>query len=231
MPTFVALKDRVADYLIDVPTKTSSLLGAWINRAQKVAEDRHNFRHMEGEVAAVTVQDQRFLVARPDGWKGIREAPYHLREDGTSKEMAWVPEGTLARRLFSPEGDLSDGAPRYLQDTKEGLLVWPFPDGNSDYLDREYRIRVPFWGYTDHLAADTDENWWTEEAEWYLTFYAAGEGLLFNRDREEATIMFERANGEYQRLVSLDKSTRRNQPRQLVPRVGVYGVAAKPPLR
>lgn len=230
MATFAQLKTRVKDYLIDVPTKTDALVGAWINRAVRVAEEQHNFRHMEALHEATTTVSTRKLDDKPSDWKENREPPYFLREDGSTREMAWSPSGTDMRRQFDVEDTDDQGDPDFLLETETELHVFPFPDGASDWdSDFEYRIKVPYWAYTAELVNDGDTNWFTDKAEWYVTFFAVAEGLLFNRDTQEATLYLERAATEYGRVRTVDKRARALSPRQLVPRVGVFGPARKPP--
>ena len=236
MPTFAELKTRVAGYLIDNPNFTTSLVGAWINKAMDDAEGRHNYRHMKRVLQATTVAEQRKLADLPDDWKAVREAPYYLRDDGSTREMAWAASQHMMRRQFD-EGDATDqGDPRFLlihdeDETGGELLVYPYPDGGSDHPDAEYRIHVPYWAYTAPLVDNNDTNWWTDNWHWYLTFYAAAEGFLANRDTQEATIYIERAEGERTKSVRRSKQQQTKPVRQLVPRQGVYGNGRQPPGR
>lgn len=230
MPTFAELKTRVEGYLIDTPSFTINLVGAWINKAIDDAEGRHNYAHMERTLEATTVVDTRFLAAEPSDWKAPRAAPYFLRDDGSTREMAWGVSRHLMRRQFDEEDTDSDGDPEFLLlDENDGVLVYPFPDGNSDYTDGEYRVRAPYWGYSTMLVADGDTNWWTDNWEWYLTFYAAAEGLLANRDSQEATIYIERAEVERQKSMRRSKQKQVRPVRQIVIRKGVYGQGRQPP--
>lgn len=232
MATFAQLKTRVEGYLIDRVTFTDNLIGDWINKAVREAEERHNYQHMRARLEATTTVDTRLLVAKPSDWKEPqRAAPWFLRNDGSTKEMAWsVP--MQVRRQFA-EGDTDDdGDPELLveaEDDVNNLLVYPYPDGGSDYVDGEYRIKVPYWAFSADLVNDGDTNWFTDNAEWFLTFYAAAEGFLANRDTQEATIYLERAEAERQKTVRVSKRTQAKGPRTLVPSTRVFNRGRRPP--
>ncbi len=235
MATFGTLKTRVAGYLIDNPSFTTALIGDWINKAIDDAEGRHNFRHMKQVFQATTTAGTRKLADLPSNWKEERDPPYALHDDGTTREMAWAASAHMMRRQFATGDTTDDGDPRYLLLHDEGdtseLWVYPFMDGASDYVDGEYRIHVPYWAYSAPLSADGDTNWWTDNWEWYLTFYAAAEGFLANRDTQEATIYIERAEAERQKAVRRSKQQQLKSPNMLVPRRDVYGIGRKPPGR
>jgi hypothetical protein len=229
MPTFAQLQDRVKDYLIDVPSTTSALVSAWLNKALRDAEKVHDFSHMEAEFEASTVENTRLLAAKPDRWKKPREAPYFLRDDGSTREMAWAADRQDMRRQFAEGDEDDDGPPMFLLEKDAELLVYPFPDGDSDHDDGEYRVHVPYWRYSPLLSAGGDTNWFTDNAEWYLTFQAVAEGMIMNRDTDEATLYLERGRDELRRVVTEDKRSRARQPRVLVPRRRVFGFGRQPP--
>lgn len=232
MPTFAQLKTRVEGYLIELPTFTTGLVGDWINKAITDAEGRHNYHHMEATLTATTTVGVRALAAEPSDWKEVREAPFYLTDDGETEEMAWGITRQLMRRQFAEQDTDDDGAPEFLLvDENDGILVYPFPDGSSDYTDGEYRIHIPYWAYSPALVNNNDTNWWTDNWEWFLTFYAAAEGFLANRDTQEATIYLERAEVERQKSRRRDKQRQRKPVHQLVPRRGVYGFGRQPPRR
>lgn len=232
MATFQQLQERVAGYLIDTPAFTSGLVPSWINKAIRDAEDRHNYRHMERVFEATTVAGERVLAARPADWKMAREAPYLLHDDGETKELGWAASREQMRRQFGEDNPQDAAEPRFIMDDAEdGLLVYPLSDSDSDYSDGEYRVRVPYWGYSPALTGGSSTNWWTDNREWYLVFYAAAEGFLANRDTQEATVYLERAEVERQKSVRTNKQQANKPPRVLVPRRGVYGLGRQPPRR
>lgn len=231
MPDFSTLKTRVKDYLIDVPNKTDALVGDWLNRAVVKAEERFDFKHMQVSQDYTTTVDTRVLSATlPSGWKSLRDPPFYTRDDEfvTTQEMGHAVSAHDMRRMYAEE---DDGAPDFLlfDPEDESVKVYPLPDGGSDYDDGEYRITVPYWKYSDTLVNNADTNWFTDNAEWYLVFFAAAEGMLFNRDHEEASLYFQRAQEELSQKVRTNKETQSRRPRMLVPRTGAYGVSRKPP--
>lgn len=230
MATFAQLKTRVKDYLIDVPTKTDALVGDWINRAITKAEERFNFQHMMASQEFTTVEDTRVLSSSlPTRWKSLRDMPFFTEDDSfqATQEIGHATSEGDMRRQYA---ELDDGSPDFLlfSEADDEIQVWPLPDGESDHDDGEYRITVPYWRKTAALANDGDTNWFTDNAEWYVTFFAAAEGFLFNRD-EQAAVFFERANAELAQLVRTNKQTQKRLPRMLVPRRDVYAGARKPP--
>lgn len=237
MSTFAQIKTRVEGYLIDTPAFTVGLVGDWINKAVADAEGRHNYRHMAKTVEFTTAAETRLLGARPADWKearGALEPPFLTYNDGGSRELAWAESATQMRRQFSVDDSLEAGAPKFILDEPEdGLLVYPYSDSKSDYPDLEYRVSIPYWAYSALLVNGGDTNFWTNDTagEWFLTFYAMAEGALANRDTQEATIYFERAEVERKKSVRRSKQQATKPPAQLVIRRGVYGHGRQPPRR
>jgi len=229
MPTFAQLKTRVSGYLIDNPAFTTALVGDWLNKAIDDAEGRHNYSHMERTLTGVTALDTRLVDTRPADWKMARAAPFYLRNDGSTREMSWGITGQMMRRQFAEGDPDEDGDPKFLLEDGDNLTVYPYPDGGSDYTDKEYRIHVPYWGVTPALTGANGTNWWTDNWHWYLTFYAAAEGFLVNRDTTEATIYIERAEAERQKSVRRSKQQQTKPVRMLVPRRDVFGTGRQPP--
>lgn len=218
MSTFAQIKTRVEGYLIDTPAFTVGLVGDWINKAVADAEGRHNYRHMAKTVEFTTAAETRLLGARPADWKearGALEPPFLTYNDGGSRELAWAESATQMRRQFSVDDSLEAGAPKFILDEPEdGLLVYPYSDSKSDYPDLEYRVSIPYWAYSALLVNGGDTNFWTNDTagEWFLTFYAMAEGALANRDTQEATIYFERAEVERKKSVRRSKQQATKPP-------------------
>lgn len=228
MPTFAELKSRVEDYVLDLPSETEALVGEWINKAMREAEERHNFRHMEAEASFTTVEGQRSLGDKPDDWKEARTAPWLLFNDGDSREIAWAASESDMIRTYAVEDADDEGRPEFVLETPDGFEVYPFPDGRSDYSDDEYRVKIPYWARTDNLSGDNDTNWWTDEAHWYLTYAAVAEGMIFNREEERAQTYILKAENELQREVRLDKRSRLPRRLTLTRRGDVYGPGKRP---
>lgn len=228
MPTFAALKTRVENYLLDLPSETQALVGEWINKALREGEERHNFRHMEAEAAFTTVTGQRSLGTKPSDWKEARTAPWLLFNDGESREIAWAASASDMVRTYAVGDAEDEGRPEFVLETAAGFEVYPFPDGQADYPDDEYRVNIPYWARTADLAADADTNWWTDEASWYLTYAAVAEGMIFNREEERAQTYILKAENELQREIRLDKRSRLPRRLTLTPRADVYAPGKRP---
>lgn len=241
MATFLELKNRVKDYLIDVPTKTDTLVGAWINQAIRDAEEMHDYKHMEANVEMLTQAAAGLPTldtAKPSTWKKPREAPYFRRDDGSTREIAWSVNEQDMRRLFAVHDSDDDGEPQFVYlgkaeaeifEVGADFLVHPWPDGDSDWADGEYRINLPHWAYSAALVANADTNFWTNDHEWYVAFQAAAHGLFFNRD-ETATDMFSLAGIHLRKATTLDKRGQRRPPDTLIIRkTGPFGPGRRGP--
>lgn len=210
MPTFGEIKARVGEYMTDLPDSAPTLIGQWINHAARDAMERHNFRFMEATAAFTTSPGQRVLGAIPADWKEARALPWHIDGEGggagaTPREFDWAATETETVRLFGDDSVLDRGAPKMLRQTETQLLIYPFPDDLSRWSDGNYRVRVPYWKYLPDLTGDADTNWFTLNADWYLTHAATASGLTFNRDEQRAAVYLQMAERELRRLISKDK--------------------------
>ena len=127
-------------------------------------------------------------------WKEPRGTPYFLRQDGTARHLDWQPTREYMYRkwapydvnqvgnrgiscwepanlatLFDSSGATSatteaDTHPPDYNLTTMNIEVYPFPDGNSDWSDGNYRVQIPYWGYVPPLLAAADSNWFTVNA-------------------------------------------------------------------
>lgn len=220
MSTFAAIKSRVGRYLIDLPTETNSEIGAWVNRAAKLAQDDHNFRFQEATAEFTTTDGTRLLGSVPSDWKEARAAPWVLEGDSETTEIEWITQSD-AIRLYS-DSALDVGFPRHVMETSTGFDIYPYPDGLSLNGDGEYRVKIPYWKYLPELSGDTDTNWFTDNAEDYLVYLATAEGMVFNRDEERAAVYFTKASEDLMRAVKVDKRSRLPKRITLRPMKGVY---------
>jgi hypothetical protein len=95
--------------------------------------------------------------------------------------------------------------------------IYPIPDGNSDYVDGEYRIKVPYWRYLPALVADGATNWFTENAEEYLVNKATAEAFALDWDENRMAIWEAKADIRYKEAVKQDKLYRVSAVRDFVP--------------
>lgn len=227
---FGELKSEVSAYLLELPSETIPRIGGWLNEAQRKAAERHNFRFMDSTLSADTVAGNRFLANKDPQWKEAGSPPFFMRQDGSTKEIAWAPSETEMLRMFAPdlpqEGNQSPpdtGRPRFILERLTDLQVFPFPDGRSGWNDGEYRLHMPFWKYPEPLVNDGDENWFTRNMAYYLVFYAAGEGFLFNENDTRAQIYMGKAEAEFQSGRRTDKLSKLPDRVTLYPKRDVYG--------
>jgi len=224
MTAFSVLQTDVRNFTLDLPAETDALVPDFIVKAIRDAEVRHNFRYMEAEVALVTTVDTRIVDTVPPLWKARLTDPYVLLDDGTTREFEWAPSASEMIRRYDNDTD-DDGDPEFLFEDQTNFSVYPLPDGDSDYTDGEYRIYVPYYAFSAALSLDTDTNWMTNNMRWYVTYAAAGEACLMNRDSVTASNLLTRAETQFQLGVKQDKKSKATRRLTLAPRRAVYGPA------
>lgn len=222
MADFIALKNEVLAMVIDTPTSVQTYVGAFVNRAIRKLQQKHNFKVMEAEITLTTAQDTRVLGTRPSDWKQARGEPYYLEELGGFRRMMWVSSkrDALARWGNEPDTDTGDPMALYEDDLPGEFNFFPFSDGLSDYSDGEYRITIPYWKYIANLIADTDSNWFTTNAEDWIVFRATAYAFYADHDEQRAQIWMQRAAQEYQDTMLIDKDRRLAETNTLVPHLG-----------
>lgn len=233
MATRGQIKARVKDHIIDLPSETDAEIDGWINYAIRFAMSLHNFRVMEALAPYTTasgnaITSDRVLGVKPVDWKEARADPWLLDGLGGTREISWLTSESEAVRLFSEEDDDDRGAPLAILEEQSGFKVYPASDGNSLHDDGEYRVKLPYWKYLPALEDDPDTNWFTDNAEDYVVWKAASEGMLFNREEERASLWAIKAGtfdertgrftGELRRIVRVDKRSR-------IPRRATIGVS------
>lgn len=207
MPQFSVIKDRVEEYLIDVPTATSLLIDAWVNKAVRDAQDEHNILFMDKTHSFTTALGTRVLGTKAaiGDWKERRALPWLHLGDGDNKEIKWAPSKSEMIRRFTEDDAEDKGQPQFILETETNFEVYPLPDDESLWDDGNHRVKLPYWSYLPALVQDEATNWFTDNADWYLVFQASAHGLLFNRDPQNASTLFQMATQELSRVVRLDK--------------------------
>jgi len=205
---FGQLKSAVQADVIDVPTALVAEVGNLVNRAIRVAQELHNFKCMEATSEYVTVPSTRSLTTLPTNWKASRGLPWTRDDDGTTNEIGWLTDDLDAVRSFSIDPDVDIGAPAYLLETTSSLDLYPFSDSMSDWTDGEYRINVPYWAYLNELSDDSDSNWFTQNAEWFIIWQAASDAIDFNVWAERVQNRQQKAAAELARVIKVDKQNR-----------------------
>lgn len=241
MSTFQTIQDRVTRRVIDLPVAVTAEVPDLINKALRTLQESHNFKVMETETAQLTttVATRPLSAAVPANFKEFRGLPYLVKNDGSTLDLLLAANRAAALDVF-PLNDPNDtGEPKLLLDPEPtddtGARTWevfPFPDGLSDFSGGEYRVVVPYWRYVAALNNGADANWFTSNAEWYLTFQATAEAFYLDWDESRGQLWEARAGGfapdgrvvgEFSRVLKQDKLARLGGVRQLAVHLDVFG--------
>ena len=232
MATFTQIQDRVKRRVIDLPASVTTEVPALINEAMRRLQRKHNFKVMETETAILTTTIAlRTLstAAVPSNFKEMRGSPYLITESGGFKDLLHPDQRASAMREYSVSDVNAEGEPRLIVDGEPSDLnvrnwaVYPFPDGNSDFANGEYRIVIPYWRYLPILVINSDANWFTADAEEYLVYRATAEAFALNWDEERMAIWTQKAADERVEVIKTDKKTRLAGVDTLVPHLDVHG--------
>ena len=210
MATFLEIKTRVQTRLIDLPTAVSAEVPSLVNKAMLEIQKKHNFQVMKARSNYTTTIAVRILGAIPSDYKEFRSKPWYLTEDNGERKTI-VP----AKKIEDIEyfwTELDDGWPDVLVEglpsnvaNARNFEIYPLPDGNSDYNDGEYRIRVPYWKFLPDLVADGDINWFTVYAEDYLINMATAEGFAIDWDEDRMALWTQKAAVKEKEAIKHDK--------------------------
>lgn len=250
--SFSTLQTRVQTRVIDLPAAVLTEVPTLINDAIHFLSSVHNFQVMIAETAYVTTTPfplTHILGQIPSDWKEQRDNPYFLSNIGWTKEMLWQPDRLYVNRRWSPQDTNQIGPPRDLllgepvsadnpdpsnpdvDRSNLNIEVYPFPDGQSDWNDGQYRIKVPYWRFLPDLSAGADHNWFTDKCDRFIVDYAAADafGLDWDEEREEVWrrkavgpnwdgFTYNTLGGWARRAVNLDSSLGFAPGKMLVPR-------------
>lgn len=203
------IKTKVENLVLDLPTTTQGQILDWINEAVREAEQGHNYKHMEAVTTVIqTVVGTRELAVMPTDWKEARGRPYYV-EAGTGKRnrIDWAPSEDSLVDEYGDSITLDSGPPAYLLEAPDDeLYVFPYPDGESDYPNGEYRITLPYWAYSVDLNETTETtNWFTSKVPYYLVHKAAGFAFAHNFDEQRAQHHFSLAEALLNKVKRQDK--------------------------
>lgn len=243
MSNLTALQDRVRDIVVDVTAKAEARIVPEIQNAQRELEDAHGFLIMETTLTITTIEGQRGggatylkpgLSGGPGGSFFIRSRmdARPVLQDGTgaTTEIDWLVAESDIVRLYSDDPD-EKGAPRHILERDDHFEIYPLPDklapGGSLFSDGNWRVKIPYFTRLTTLTSGgiPPNNWFSDNAEEYLVWQAAGKVLAFNRDHEESLLALQRALAEKNRLIAQDKKARLAKQRLLRPRLGARGSA------
>jgi hypothetical protein len=236
MSTFTQLQAKVNRRVIDIPAAIEAETPDLVNQAMRELQVRHNFMVMEAEVSATTnvaSSPKNLLVAKPSDWKEADGRPQLRRQWSRSKLLDYQASRKLAEMRYGIDDELSLGEPCGLLLDKptdinfsQSFYVFPYPDGNSDWDDGEYRVIIPYFKFLPVLSASSDTNWFCRDAsatERYITARATGEAFLLNQDEQRALTWLERAKTHLQEAREEDANMRLQGIDALIPHDGSNG--------
>lgn len=221
MATFSDLQTEVTTLLIDTPAAISTLVPRFVNRAIKKLQSKHNFKCMESSVTLTTTTLTRTLGNRPGDWKQSRARPYYSASLGGMGDIYFTSQAN-GEAKYGTNADLDFGSPRLIaEDEATGsFLLYPYPDGLSDYDSGEYTIVIPYWAYLPDLVLSADTNWFSLNAEQWIVYKAVSEGFYANEDEGRAQLWEARSMKEYSDVILTDKVRYLASTDTLVPHLG-----------
>jgi hypothetical protein len=222
MTAFSDLQAEVLTNIIDLPTVIQNSVGKYINRAQKRAQIDHNFKIMEGLYEVFTQVNSRIIqstapptqtnFAVPLTFKEFRRDPWFLKNDGSITRMILANK---REDIWKSIDEQDINFPMVLVHATEtdtlgngNFWVYPLPDGNSDYTDGEYRVKVPVWVYLASYVNTGDQDWFSNNADIFLVFKATQYGFMANWDWQNAALWGKMAEDEWKTVMKRDKMLR-----------------------
>lgn len=163
-----------------------------MNEGMRHLQTTHNFKVMEtGLYAQVTTVGARNQASLPANFKEWRGKPFYRTNLGTQRELTWASDIVAPNMAYN---DTDTGQPETLVDGEEDdtgagqIMLWPRPDGLSDWSDGEYRLYLPYIRYLAALSGDSDTNWFTVNAEEYLINFVVGQGFMLDWDEQRSSL-------------------------------------------
>src|SRR6185369_7426636 len=194
MATFLDLRTRVSEQVIDLPTTVQNRIPVLINQAIREMQRNYNFRAME--VSQTFVTAQAALTLTPTSilrFKEFRDkGPYLLRYLDKARRYITVSQADADLAVLSDVNNPDE--PSFLINSVDPatgattFTIAPYPDGNSDWPDGNYRIVVPAYAYSADLSGDADQNWYTNFADDYIELKAASEAFGLDWDFDKMAL-------------------------------------------
>lgn len=221
MATFAELKTRVSRRIIDLPPAVTAEVGDLVNDAIRSMQRRYNWRAMEATQNWTTSEGVTAL-GTIDRFKEYRDkGPFLLRAQSKSRKILTVLDTDVNMAVLNT-ADFPD-APEFIMNSvnaSTGVVsfsIAPFPDINSDWLDGDYRIVVPFYQYSAKLVNDGDTNWFTDNAEDYIVSRATARGFQLDWDYDSMALWLQDAEQLFNEIKQTDKKQRLASVDTLVP--------------
>lgn len=227
MATYEEIQENVFRNVIDAPTAVQNAVPTLVNQALRSIQIKHNFKVMETLSGPnVTTEATRVLLASPSDFKEVRGNPYYVTfNSGRVKPIYYAANRVAVQEYWPPD---ADGYPANLLQSEPddngsfNFEVWPLPDGLSDWTDGEYRVYIPYWRFLAAFEEGSDSNWFSNNAELWLEYYATAKGFSIDWDEERAAYYTQLAQTELVEVMQRDKKLKASTTSTLVPhRMGV----------
>ena len=231
MVDFPTIQTRVNRRVIDLPTAVVAEVPDLVNKAIRKAGERHNFRIMEAESAMTTVVETRKLGDIPSDWKEKRGRPY-LRQgqDGVLGTVLfhWSADKEDMIKRYNLDDPVDSGEPRFILLAEAGTELWvfPFPGGESNWTDGEHRVVMPYYKFLAALTG-SETNWFTDNMEDYVVFWAVGQAFMMNWAPEQAAQLFTLASREFDIGKRMDKMSMIEKDISIAVKMDAGGVAPR----
>lgn len=236
MTTVSDIVTRVQRRVIDLPTAVQAEVEELVERAHREIMERHSWEVMErresrtttsGDPSLGTIATEYFKEYIPGN------PPFWTDSYGHTNFLQISSNESEVRAGFNQSATYGPGAPKVLlhrhqasSDDPSGIewKVYPVPDGLAQTSDGEYTIQIPYYRY---LQFPSSNDWFTDNAGWYITAHATAEAFALNWAENRAAEWLARAEAEFRRLRDLDKRRRVSFVDTMVP----YKGANDPKLR
>jgi len=217
---YADLQTEILQLLIDTPTAVQQLVPAWVNRAIRKIEQKHDFKDMEKTATFTTATGVLTLGARPSDWKKARSKPWYTDDSGYASELEMFYTSRAEAGAMWGSNPIDTGSPQALVEQDGNFQVWPLPDGLSQGTSGQYIVNVPYYAYLSDLTTSSDTNWFTENASQYIINYGVTWGFYANEDENRALIWEKLTQREEKDVILADKRRRLSNTDVLVPHTG-----------
>lgn len=232
MANFGTLQTRILNNLIDAKASVQAAVPDLINSAILEATMDKNWKCMQSTIAVTTTAGQHAIGSFSTTFKEVDDSrdPYWISQSGDATFLEIRPSKSDALRTWSDTDPTDKGSPGALvldgttPDGNTSALVYPFPDGLSDWTSApvgEYRIVIPAWVNLAPLSVVGDTNWFTVKGELWLEHYATALGFMRDWAEDKATAWFTLAAGYYKKLKRWDADAVLATTETLTPRSDV----------
>jgi hypothetical protein len=175
--TFAQIKARVVRLVLEDGADVTAEIPQYVRDAQAEIEDDRTLKVLEADFET-TLASGASTLTKPSDWNSIRLEPYLVEADFTSTKLSMITEKFVIANLSTTD----TGAPKYWREISDTQFrLYPIADALGPWSD-DYKVKLPYWKRLDTLTADADTNWFCDNAENYLIWFAAALGMELNDD-------------------------------------------------